>query len=158
MINTIPFGGHQVVEKEGKTTIIPISPQIVLREKGAIIPVNITHPRAVASKLSEEGKPIPSIRCNALIDTGASLTVISPRIADELKLVQTGFQKITSVQDQQDRPEYYAFVQFGWGTGKEVPVVSCPLNGGFDCLIGRDIMMHWNFTYNGRDGYIIICD
>jgi len=41
--------------------------------------------------------------------------------------------------------------------GKEVPVASCPLKD-IDCLIGRDIQMHWNLTYNGKDGFIIICD
>ena len=41
--------------------------------------------------------------------------------------------------------------------GKEIPIVSCPLKN-FDCLIGRDILLHWHFTYNGPDGSVVICD
>ena len=158
MINTIPFAGHRIVEKDGKQVTIPVSPQLILRNEGAIIPVTITHPKSVSDQLIREGKQVPSVICNALIDSGASLTAISPKIADQLQLIQTGFKKISSVQDEQDRPEYYAFVVFNWGSGKEVPVVSCPFKGNFDCIIGRDIMMHWNITYNGKDGYIVICD
>lgn len=157
MIVTIPFGGHQQVEKDGKKVIIPVPSQLILQNQGAIIPVTITHPKSVAQRLTNEGKQIPAVQCKALIDSGAYGSVITPRIAEDLKLIQTGFQKVTSVQDEQDRPAFYAYIQFHWGSGKEVPVVSCPLKG-FDCLIGRDIMMHWNITYNGKDGYIIICD
>ncbi|MCX6257776.1 MAG: aspartyl protease family protein [Bacteroidia bacterium] len=157
MIVTIPFGGLQQVEKEGKKILIPIHPGIALQNRGAIIPITITHPKSVAQKLAAEGNPVPSVRINALIDTGAFGTVITPKVAEALMLIQTGVQKVTSVQDEQERPAYYAYIQFHWGSGKEVPVVSCPLKG-FDCLIGRDIMMHWNMTYNGKDGYIIICD
>ncbi|MDQ1266006.1 MAG: Peptidase protein [Bacteroidota bacterium] len=157
MIVTIPFGGHQQIEKDGKKVIIPLSPQMILQNRGAIIPVTITQPKSVRNKMESEGMSIPAIRYNALIDSGAFSSVITPRVAEDLKLIQTGFQKVASVQDEQERPAYFAFFQFHWGSGKEVPVVSCPLKG-FDCLIGRDIMMHWNITYNGKDGYIIICD
>ncbi len=94
---------------------------------------------------------------NALIDTGASSTVITPRVADQLRLVHTGFQKVSSVQDEQQQPVYYGFIIFPWGSGKETPIVSCPLKK-FDCLIGRDILLHWHFTYNGPDGSFVICD
>jgi len=94
---------------------------------------------------------------NALIDTGASGTVITPRVADQLGLVHTGFQKVFSVQDEQQRPVYYGIIIFPWGIGKEIPIVSCPLKN-FDCLIGRDILLYWHFTYNGPDGSIVICD
>jgi predicted aspartyl protease len=157
MIITIPFRAIQEVEKEGKKMLLPVPPPFVLQNQGAILPVIITHPRSVAEKLSKEGKTVPSINCNALIDTGAFGCVITPKIAEELNLIQTGFQNVTSVQDEQLRPEYFAFIRFNWGMGKEVRVASCPLKG-FDCLIGRDMMMYWNFIYNGKDGFIIICD
>lgn len=158
MINTFPFGGIQPVVKDGKKIMIPVPPHIVLQNGGPIIPIEVTQPKAIAEKLQKEGKTVPSIQCRALIDTGAFGTVITPKLAADLGLLQTGFQKVTSVNNQEDQPAYFAQFRFNWGSGKEVQVVSCPLRGPFDVLIGRDIMMHWNFTYNGKDGYIIICD
>jgi hypothetical protein len=41
--------------------------------------------------------------------------------------------------------------------GKEIPIIGCDIKN-FPCLIGRDILQHWYFTYNGPDGSIVICD
>jgi hypothetical protein len=65
--------------------------------------------------------------------------------------------KITSVQDEQMQPVFYGFIIFPWGVSKALSLVACPLKG-FDCIIGRDVMMDWNFIYNGKDGFITICD
>ena len=83
--------------------------------------------------------------------------MITPKIADQLGLLHTGYQKIFSVQDEKMQPVYFGFIKFPWGMGKITPIVSCPLRG-VDCLIGRDILQHWHFTYNGPDGSITICD
>jgi predicted aspartyl protease len=157
VINTIGYGGRGVVEKDGKKIAVPIPPPVVLRQRGPLITVWITHPRKIQEILKEQGKDIASINVKALIDTGASNSVITPKVAETLGLVHTGFQKVASVQDEQDRPVFYGFVGLPWGMGKEIPLVSCPLKN-FDCLLGRDILEHWCLTYNGRDGYIIICD
>jgi len=158
MINTYRYGGHKVAEKDGKKITLAIPPQQILVQTGAFIEVSITHPRVVQEKLKELGKNVPAtVNVRALIDTGASSSVITPKVAEKLKLIQTGYQKVTSVQDEQDRPVYYGMILFPWGSGKEIPIVSCPLRN-FDCLLGRDILMHWLFTYNGPDGSIIIGD
>lgn len=157
MINTIRYGGQRKIEKEGKESIIAIPPPVVLNRIGPFIEVIITHPRIIQEKFKQQGKKIPRVKVKALIDTGASSTVITPRVADQLGLVHTGYQKISSVQDEQQQPVYYGFIIFYWGSGKEIPIVSCPLKN-LDCLIGRDILLHWHFTYNGPDGSIVICD
>jgi hypothetical protein len=74
-----------------------------------------------------------------------------------LGLIHTGYQTVFSAQDEQLHPVYYGLVIFSWGSGKEIPLVSCPLKM-FDCLIGRDILVHWYLTYNGTEGSIVICD
>lgn len=157
MINTIRYGVKTEAEKEGKKIIVPVPAPFVLNQMGAFIPVTITHPQSIQEKLKQQGKSIPSVTVNALIDTGASGTVITPRVADKLGLIHTGYQKVSSVQDEQERPVYYGFIIFPWGMGKAIPIVSCPLKN-MDCLIGRDILLHWHFTYNGPDGSIVICD
>ncbi|MCX6234200.1 MAG: retropepsin-like aspartic protease [Bacteroidetes bacterium] len=158
MINTFHFGGLQQVEKDGKKVLRPLPPHVILQNGGPIIPVIITHPKSVADQLIIDGKPVPAIQVRALIDTGAFGCVITPDIAQQLNLVQTGFQKVTSVNNEESQPAYFARLQFNWGKGKDVQVVCCPLKGPFDVLIGRDILIHWNFIYNGKDGFIIICD
>ncbi len=107
--------------------------------------------------MKEENKKILSIQANALIDTGAALSVLTPKIAAKLQLTHTGYQEIFSVQDEQMQPVYYSFIIFPWGSGMEIPMACCPLRE-FDCLIGRDILKHWHLTYNGADGSITICD
>jgi len=157
MINTYRYGGQGEVEKDGKKLVVQIPPPVVLNQMGAFIKVIITHPRIVQENFKQQGKSVPTVNVNALIDTGASGTVITPHVADQLGLVHTGFQRVSSVQDEQQRPVYYGFIIFPWGGGKEIPIVSCPLKK-FDCLIGRDILLHWHFSYNGPDGSVVICD
>ena len=105
----------------------------------------------------EKGTAVPSRKARALIDTGASSTVISPTIADELNLVHTGYQDVTSVHNNEERPVYFGFIQFPWGKGAEIAMVSCDLRN-IECLIGRDILRHWHMSYNGVDGSLVICD
>ena len=157
MINTYRYEGQREVEKDGKKSVVHIPPSVVLERMGPFIQVTITHPRPIQENFKQKGKSVPTVSVNALIDTGASSTVITPHVADQLGLVHTGFQKVSSVQDEQQRPVYYGFIIFPWGSGKEIPIVSCPLKN-FDCLIGRDILLHWHLTYNGSDGSIVICD
>lgn len=157
MITTFRYGGKGEVEKNGKKSIIQIPHRVVLNLKGAFLEVTITHPPFIQEKFKQQGKSVPEIKVGALIDTGASGAVITPRVAKKLKLIQTGFRKVSSVQDEQLQPEYYDFIIFQWGSAKEVPLVSCPLKE-FDCLIGRDVLQHWYFAYNGLDGSIVICD
>ncbi len=157
MINTYRYGGQAKTKKEGKEAIVNIPPPVILTQLGAFIDITITHPRVIQDKFRKEGKNVPSYKAKALIDTGASSTVISPKVAEQLQLMHTGYQKVTSVHDEQDRPVYYAFILFPWGNGKEIPIVCCEIKN-FLCLIGRDILQHWHFSYNGPDGSVVICD
>lgn len=141
MINTYRYGEHRDVEKDGKKSTIRIPPKSVLHRMGAFIEVQITHPRKTQESFDQETKKVPSRMVTALIDTGAFSTVITPRTADDLGLIHTGYQKVTSVQDEQEQPVYYGMLVMPWGSAKETPLVACPLKNS-DCLIGRDILFH----------------
>jgi len=90
----------------------------------------------------------------ALVDTGASLTIINPQIAATCKLSAVG-------GEAGEFPEYAAAISF---PGNHLPgldttrVVACPIirQPFFSCLIGRDIMRKWLFTYDGRTGEVEI--
>ena len=157
MITSIRYSGEAKKEIDGEKGNIQVTPRFVLLTTGPFIQVTISQPKEIAEKLIKEKKTVPIISVKALIDTGAFGTVISPSVAEKLNLIQTGFQKVSSVQDEQVRPAYFACIRFPWGSGKEVPVVSCPLKQ-YECLIGRDILQHWYMTYNGTEGNIVICD
>lgn len=114
----------------------------------------------------DEGRPLglefPALPVRALIDTGASLTVINPEIARTCKLKQTGHQMINAVGGQAgEYPAYAATISF---PGTELPgldatrVVACPIirQPFFSCLIGRDILRKWLLSYDGRSGEIEI--
>jgi predicted aspartyl protease len=157
MINTFRYGGHTSFGKGEAIHAVDLPPRDIMEMKGPFLQVTITHPRIIQEDLRKKGQKVPSRQVNALIDSGAITSVISPKIADELILMHTGYQNVLSVQDEQEQPVYYGFIIFPWGNGKEIPIVCCPLKD-VDCLIGRDILKHWYFTYNGADGSITICD
>jgi len=137
-----------------------VAPKFALEKQGARLEVVITNPKAVADARQKTGVSVSTEPAKALIDTGAELSIISDVVALKLGLVKTGRQiRITSVQDEQDRPEYFAFIRFPWNATRPVAVAACPLEiEGIDCLIGRDILMNWIMTYNGREGSITISD
>lgn len=157
MIRTYMYGGRGEIVKGGEKAIVQLPRRVVLSQVGPFIEVTLTHPRIVQEQLKEEGKSPLIVSVKALIDTGASNSVITPGMAEQLGLIHTGYQKVSSVQDEQQRPVYFGAIVFPWGSGKEIPIVACPLKN-FDCLIGRDILRHWHFTYNGPYGSIDICD
>ena len=107
----------------------------------------------------EEGRAIGlefrELTVHALIDTGASLTVINPQVASTCKLLQTDWNKITTVGGMAGLyPAYAAAMSFP-GTDLSpidvIRVVACPIieQRFFSCLIGRDILQKWCLTYDG---------
>jgi predicted aspartyl protease len=114
----------------------------------------------------EEGRALglefTELSVHALIDTGASLTVINPQIASTCKLLQTDWNSITAVGGMAGRfPAYAAAISF---PGTNLPsigairVVACPIikQPYFSCLIGRDILRKWKLIYDGPNGELEI--
>jgi len=136
------------------------APKFALQAQGPWIEVVVTHPKPVVEAIQETGATVSTERAIALIDTGASMSVVSDALALKLGLLSTdNTVRIQSVQDQQERPEYFAAIRLPWGATENVVVAACLLEiEGIDCLIGRDIMMNWIMTYNGREGSITISD
>jgi predicted aspartyl protease len=161
LIQTIKYQTpiQKIKTADGKEIPIKIPESKLLERMGALVQVTITHPRVVADVMKTQGKQIPAITVQALIDTGASSTVISPKVSSSLNLKRTGTQNVSSVQDDQERPVFFGSIIFPWRRGMEAQLVECPLRGNyFDCLIGRDVLQHWHFSYNGTDGSYVICD
>ncbi len=148
---------QEVVAPDGEVVEIPAESNTSIKLKGALMPVNISLSTSVVELISTHGKSVQPFSCDALIDTGASISVISPKVVAQLGLIETGFVNIASVHSVELRPVYLGRITFPWGSGMEIPLVCCELQG-IDCLIGRDILRYWHMTYDGFNGEITICD
>ena len=140
---------------------LPFTPTDLILQ-GPHIAILISATRVEVEEGRSLGLEFPELPVRALIDTGASLTVINPEIAKTCKLKQTGHQMINAVGGQAgEYPAYAAAISF---PGTELPsldatrVVACPIirQPFFSCLIGRDIMRKWLLTYDGRTGEVEI--
>jgi hypothetical protein len=100
----------------------------------------------------------------ALIDTGASTTVISKTFAKYCKLFQTGEGSlVTTLAGLAVCGEHAGAISFP-GTGLRSfdshRIVSSDFVGEryYSCLIGRDILRNWHLTFDGRRRLVTIED
>jgi class 3 adenylate cyclase/predicted aspartyl protease len=102
------------------------------------------------------------LKVRALIDTGASVTVINPQVAVTCGLRQVGQVAISSTGMVAEWPEYVGSIGFPDLTLKSrdpVRLIACPLPGqDFSCLIGRDVLDGWRLVYDGKTGEVQIRD
>ena len=139
----------------------PFTPTDLLQQ-GPHIAIVVSATRLEVEEGRAVGLEFPELSVRALIDTGASLTIINPQIAATCKLKQTGHQRINAVGGEAgEYAEHAAAITF---PGTELPsldtarVVACPIirQPFFSCLIGRDILRKWLFLYDGRSGEVEI--
>jgi hypothetical protein len=75
---------------------LPFTSTTLLLE-GSHLPILISATRLEVEEGLAIGLEYPELPGRALIDTGASLTIINPEIATTCKLKQTGFEKLNAV-------------------------------------------------------------
>jgi len=133
----------------------------VLQKDGPCIRIEISAP----SFDLEEGLSVglafpPPFGISAVIDTGASLTVVNPEVAATCKLRATGFVTVASVEKFGKYPQHAARIRFPGSNLREfdgIPVVACKIaKQPYACLIGRDILRNWRLTYDGARGTVLI--
>ena len=123
-----------------------------LRENGPTCQVVIKPSDPTIEKLKLEKKDVPSITILALIDTGASTTAVSKKVVKALKLVPRGtVQVYTSHKKPEIRNEFDIALEFDADTYLTIlrALEANLQNHNIDCLIGRDVLTHGVFTYNG---------
>jgi hypothetical protein len=133
--------------------------------EGALVDIFIalSTPRVDALKAAGMSFPPPA-KAKALIDTGASITSISPAIAKGLGLVPTGITPICSAttgSTPQNTNLYdvcLAFVQHSIKVlGVNIPVIEVDLfTPGVDVLLGRDMLTQCLFIYNGQSATFLL--
>jgi predicted aspartyl protease len=129
-----------------------------LQATGPVVPVGITIPVAAEAALSRDAQPIPSmVVTNALIDTGAAVTAVDPGVARELGLLPVGYTVITTASAAGVRTPLYAIrLLLGTEMALELTAIAAVVGTGFRALVGRDVLAHALFVYNGPIGEFII--
>ena len=133
-----------------------------LLQQGPLIDILISATRFELDEGRAVGLDFAEWPVRALIDTGASVTIINPQIAKTCKHRQTSRARIVAVGgDAGEFPEHAAAISF---PGTDLPsfdairVVACPImrRPFFSRLIGRDILQKFRLTYDGRTGEVEI--
>jgi predicted aspartyl protease len=122
---------------------------------GPLIQVGIASPAlALRTQSQEVGNTSPgAVIYNALIDTGASCTCITAKVVNEVGLAPTGKQTVGGVHGKKVVNQYRfrvailfpgpATITFPANAGPmAIPVLGVEFewSGGFDVLLGRDIL------------------
>jgi len=131
-------------------------------------PVTLTRKEAYYQKHQElwpSAKP-KEITVSALIDTGASVTIIDKSIVDQLELQAHGFCPISgfdSRTENGDGPKKYPNYEVGLSildTDEGNPLLTIRTgqavghslsNTRFDAIIGMDVLHHCHFSVRGPD-------
>jgi hypothetical protein len=129
-----------------------------LDRDGAVVNVLVAISAAKEAFLKQQGHPVPApFATTALIDSGASQTVVAPFVVAYLKLAQTGTAEVLVVSKsgaaaEESFPVYDLAVslQAHPGFSRKVEAVSAwPATSGVSLLIGRDILDQCRFLFDG---------
>lgn len=132
-----------------------------LRQTGPTIPITITVHDVLAQAMARQGKTVRPISGFALIDTGASSTLVDETVIKSLGINPVSVRQVGTPSGAASMNIYPAKLSFP-GTG--LPdlsfnaVIASPhlLSGqNLVALIGRDILQHGSLHYNG-DGHVSI--
>lgn len=102
--------------------------------------------------LRDKSQPIPvPVQVIAMIDTGATGTVIQHGVAGQLGLEPVGIAYINTPSSANVQCNKYAVrLMFAINVVVEAIVIEAPLQGqNIQCLIGRDVLAHGILIYIG---------
>lgn len=128
---------------------------------GPIVEVFFTPTQAALQAIQVSGQTAPTPRkAVAMIDTGATTTVITPQIAQHLGLQPVGRIQMMTPSTQQPvwTNQYSVDVHFPINIGVRNVVASEAglLGQHIECLIGRDVLKHGILVYIGYNNQFTI--
>jgi predicted aspartyl protease len=125
-----------------------------LTQVGPVADLLIGPSKALASTLQAKGIAVPQpIRAVAMVDTGASGTVITPTIVQALGIQPVGVQLMSTPSTHKPVQVHEYDISLNFPNGVTVTgarAVEAPLGGQhIQCLIGRDVLQHGVLVYIG---------
>jgi predicted aspartyl protease len=121
---------------------------------GPVIDLRFAVSARMETALQSIGSVVPGpLPVRAMIDTGATCTVIRHGLAQQLGLQPTGSILIHTPSDTNVRCySYLVRLLFPMGVMFEKTVVEAPMRGQrLDCLVGRDVLASGVLVYLGPD-------
>ena len=131
----------------------------ILKSAGAILPnIEISLPQILVDELTKKGMPTPKpIAGNALIDTGASATVVDLSVISSLQISPVGVATVlTTAGPVQQNLFPIRFVLPGLVIDVSAVLGADLRPFGIVSLIGRDILSSFLMIYHGRAGMITL--
>ena len=122
-----------------------------LAAAGPLVEVTFTIVAAAQHIRREAGDPLPTpVQATAMIDTGASATAVKAGLLGPLGLHPINVAPVTTATGIDIPCPVYA-VQLGLPANRiEITVIEAPLEGQhIQALIGRDVLQHGLFIYQG---------
>jgi predicted aspartyl protease len=131
-----------------------------LEQEGPVIEVELAVPvvadRVSAGAASRHGSPVSA---SAMIDTGATATVIKQELVERLDLTPVGTVLInTPSSTRVECYQYLLRLVLPNSVAVEVVGVGAPLEGQtLQCLIGRDVLRRSVLIYTGPNNTVTLC-
>ncbi len=113
---------EELIAPDGEVVELPLASNTSFKIFGPLLPVNISDSEKISEQLQTHDKQSKIFTCKALIDTGASMSVISPKVVEELGLPGIGIQTIASVHSVELRPVYFGRITFPWALEWKFPL------------------------------------
>lgn len=126
-----------------------------ITQRGALIEVRIGPSALLAQQLQHSGTSVPPpIAVAGLVDTGASNSVLSASLPGRLSLSPVGARPVTTITTIGSTAYLYQISVELPNLVVEFLVVPAAVHdfGGFDYLIGRDILNAGRLHYDGPGG------
>lgn len=137
-------------------------PEWNLASEGPEFPVRIgVHPALAQELLRRGDQPPAPVEGMALVDTGASQTLVDSRVIEQLDIPPVGVQRMRTFLSGEPVPlsTHFTSIRLGDERPWDGLVVAAPLavqRPETIALIGRDLLRRARFVYEGRDGRIRI--
>lgn len=135
-----------------------------VKDPGPLLDICVTNSPEILLAWREAGLECPPpVRFKALLDTGASTTIVSKKMANHCKLFQTGRAEVRALGASHICGEHAGSISFPGTVLKSfdnIRIVSGDFirEPYFACLIGRDILRHWSVSFDGPGNRVSIED
>lgn len=123
-----------------------------LQEEGPVVEVRLAVGETIEKVLHQDNQEVPTpVQVLAMIDTGATGTVVSKDIVKQLNLKPVGTTLISTPTSTNVKCyEYFVRLLFPNTIFADAVIIAAPLQGQhIQCLIGRDVLRHSVFIYTG---------